>query len=433
MSIPWIIAKKEIKLLFKSTRRILLLFMVPLIIIFLVILVGFIAIFVVPSTTSEQPEIIVIQADEGYNNTFWGNYFYLLLKTQNSTKDYIYTNETLNNFELVKEERKYDALIFIPQNFSQIINQSLPAQYYIFYDNSKINNEAVVINIAGISAVLNQELIFIEYGGPINLFRINTNTEGTSKGSGAMVASSLSIIPLYVILFLVFPPLTLVLISVTMEREQKTLESVLLQPIDRKQFITGKILYGILIILINTTLTVLSILIVLLTLFFALPADLKQELSPVLEILSDIITHLDFNAWLFIFYLVIGLIAISLLMVTAGVFFSLIAKDEREANMVISGITIFPLFGTFFLIFVPLDFLPEIFQTLIGVLPLLGYLFSIYQIILIGELTIAVWISLMFQFIWTILLVILAGKLIESEGILQISFKRILKFWKKNS
>jgi ABC-type Na+ efflux pump permease subunit len=429
--IPWIIARKELKLLFKSTRRILLLFMVPLIIMFLVLVVGFIAIFVVPSTTAEQPNIVVIQADEGLNGTIWGETFYAFLKNQSVTKNFLYTNESMSNFVSLKEEGNFDVLIFIPENFTQMINQSLPGQVFVFYDNSKLSNEDAVGSIAIISAIVNGKLVENEYG-VLNLSRISTSFVGISKGSGALLASSLSIIPLYMILFLVLTPLTLVLISVTMEREQKTLESVLLQPIDRKQFIAGKILYGIVIILINTTLTISSILVVILALFFAMPADIKDEVNPILDQLVDAILALDLTFWLFIFYIIVGLIALSLLMVTAGVFFSLLAKDEREANMVISLITIIPIFGTFFLIYVPLGLLPDFVTILVSILPLLGYLFSIYQIFLLGELTSIIWLSLLAQFVWTAILIWLAGRLIESEGILQISFKRILRFWKKS-
>jgi ABC-type Na+ efflux pump permease subunit len=405
--------------------------MVPFIIIFMVLLVGFIAVYVVPSSTTEQPNVIVIQADEGFNNTLWGENFYFLLKNHDTTNDFLYANESTSNFLSFKDEGNFDILIFIPGNFSQMINQSLDGQIFVYYDNSKLSNEDAVNSIAFISALLNQQLVFDEYG-ILDLQRVSTSIEGTSKGSGALLASSLSIIPLYMILFLVFPPLTLVLISVTMEREQKTLESILLQPIDRKQFIAGKILYGIVIILINSTLTISSILLVILALLFALSADPKNEVNLNLDRLVEAILALDLTFWLFLSYLIVGLIALSLLMVTAGVFFSLLAKDEREANMVISAITIFPLFGTFFLIYVPLGFLPDFVTILISILPLLGYLFSIYQIFLLGELTSIVWLSLLAQFVWTAILIWLAGRLIESEGILQISFKRILRFWKKS-
>jgi len=67
----WIIAKKEIKLLFKSTRRILLLFSMPLVILFIVAAGVFIA-GVLPDSMDSQVEVTVINDDTGFNNQTWG-------------------------------------------------------------------------------------------------------------------------------------------------------------------------------------------------------------------------------------------------------------------------------------------------------------------------------------------------------------------------
>jgi len=41
--------------------------------------------------------------------------------------------------------------------------------------------------------------------------------------------------------------------------------------------------------------------------------------------------------------MIIGLVLVSLLTITAAVLFSLMAKDEREANMVVSALVIIPM------------------------------------------------------------------------------------------
>ena len=433
MSISLEIAKKEFRLLLKSTRRIFLLFMMPLIILVMGALVGFIAIYILPSTAGQAVEAVVIQDDQGLNKTFnWGSMYYSMLKSNNLTKDITYINASYASFASLLKENNFSILIYIPANFSAIINQTNIAQLYIYYDNSQISNEAAVGSIRTVTALLNQQLLYLEYGGPINLSRVVVTAMGTSMGSGALLASSLSIIPLYLVIFLVIPPITLVLISVTIEREQKTLESVLLQPIDRKNFIAGKILYGVLIVIINTVLTLGAILVLLLLLVLIIPADQLKEIGPMLTSIINNLLGSASQFWLLIFYVIVGLIIISLLLVAVAVFFSMMARDEREANMVISSIIIFPMISIIFLVYLPLGSLPDILLTLFGALPVIGYLFSIYLILLKGEIVFIAWLSLLFQVIWILLIVWFAGRLIESEGILHISFKKILKFWEKS-
>ena len=433
MSISLEIAKKEFRLLLKSTRRIFLLFMMPLIILVMGALVGFIAIYILPSTAGQAVEAVVIQDDQGLYKTFnWGSTYYSMLKSNNLTKDITYINASYASFASLLNENNFSILIYIAANFSAIIYQTNIAQVYIYYDNSQISNEAAVGSIRTVTALLNQQLLYLEYGGPINLSRVVVTAMGTSKGSGALLASSLSIIPLYLVIFLVIPPITLVLISVTIEREQKTLESVLLQPIDRKNFIAGKILYGVLIVIMNTVLTLGAILVLLLLLVLIIPADQLKEIGPMLTSILNNLLGSASQFWLLIFYVIVGLIIISLLLVAVAVFFSMMARDEREANMVISSIIIFPMISIIFLVYLPLGSLPDILLTLFGALPVIGYLFSIYLILLKGEIVFIAWLSLLFQVIWILLIVWFAGRLIESEGILHISFKKILKFWEKS-
>jgi ABC-type Na+ efflux pump permease subunit len=420
----WVIAKKEIRLLFKSTRRIALLFSTGLIIIF----IGIISAFIVFSTSTvlESPvKVTVIQAD----NNHWGSYLYTLLRNNNNTKNFNFVNKTKADLDNLLESKNFSVLLYIPENFSELINQSLPAQFFLYYDNADLKNEAAVVTINEVAALLNQELIYLEYGGPINLYRIYSRPKGTSKGYGALIASTLTMVPMYAIFMLVIPPLTLVLISVTIEREQKTLESLLLQPLDRKNIVTGKLLYGIILVAFNTGVNIVSILAVLVGLYVMAPQELKEES---IRIFETIIESMGFTTWLFLIYLLIGLILVSVLMVTAAVFFSLLAKDEREANMVISVLIIIPLISVFFFVFLPLNTLPELLQLVIIAIPLLGYLFGVYLAILSGEITVLAWLSLVFQTLWIMMAVWSAGRLIESEGILEISFKRLFLLRRKS-
>lgn len=426
LKIPRIVAKKEIRLLFKSTRRILLLFSTSIII----LLIAGLGLIIGVATFSaiEQPtEVLIIQDDQGYNNTNWGDFFYDQLKNSELTKDLIYSNKTVSELDTLLVDNKFNILVYIPANFSELINYTLSAEYYIFYDNSELKNEDTILRINEVGSQLNQYLIYIEYGGPININRVYSIPQGTSKGLGAGLASILTLVPLYAIIMLVIPPLTLVLISVTREREQKTLESLILQPIERRDIIAGKLLYGLLLVLFNTFQTIGAIIFVLGGVFLLIPNDVKEV---IVDNISEITGNIGSSAWLFIIYLLIGMIVVSILMVTAAVFFSLMAKDEREANMVISTLIVIPIIGSMLLTVVPL-IIPDWLQLALFAIPILGYLFSVYTAALVGELTVWIWMSLVFQILWVGLLIKFTGRLIESEGILEISLKKLFSFRKK--
>lgn len=428
ISSAWIIAKKEISLLFKSTRRIFLLFTTPLILFLVFIMIIFLAGTIVP-TIGVQPEVVIIQDDAGFNTTNYGNLFYNVLKTNNLTREYTYVNESTINLNNLLQTENFSILLYIPANFSTIINQSLPAQFFIYYDNSDVKDQVAVTNILTIAQGINQQIIFQQHG-VINLNKIYVIPKGISDDLGldGLIASTITLIPLYAILLLVVPSLTLVLISVTIEREQKTLESLILQPIERKSVIAGKLLYGSILVGFNSIITVISIVAILILGMIALPESLKNEIIPVIE---TVIGAADISVWIFILYMLIGLVLVSLLTITAAVLFSLMAKDEREANMVISILVIIPLVSTFIIAFLPISALNEILQFFLVLLPLLGYLFAIYISLVSGELPIISWVGLIAQLLWILLGVWVAGRIVESEGILEISYKRFFRLRRK--
>ncbi len=424
----WVIAEKEIRLIFKSTRRILLLFTTPLIMFLMFALILFFS-GLVAADVEKPRDVTVIQNDEGHNGINWGEGFYTLLKSHNLTKDYIYKNESVSNLNAVLQEKKFTVLLYIPANFSATINQSLPAQFFIHYDNSRANSQGMVANILTLSQNYNIQIIYY-YHGVINLSKIYVLPErlGGDQGIESFIASYIALIPLYAILLLAFPSLSLVLISVTIEREQKTLESLILQPIERKSIIAGKLLYGSILVAFNTAIMLITMIAIVVLGMISLPESLRSELIPIIE---AIIEAADITVWFFILFMLIGLVLVSLLVITAAVLFSLMAKDEREANMVMSAIVLIPLVSTTLIAFLPLSAIDETFQFILVLLPLLGYLFAIYLSLTSGELTLILWFSLVGQLGWILIGIWFTGRLIESEGILEISYKRFFRFRRK--
>ena len=58
-------------------------------------------------------------------------------------------------------------------------------------------------------------------------------------------------------------------------------------------------------------------------------------------------------------------------------------------------------------------------------------MFGIYRAILTLEVTIITWFTLIFQAVWIGVVIWFAGRVIETEGILDISMKRLLLNWRK--
>ncbi|MHA1977614.1 MAG: ABC transporter permease [Candidatus Hodarchaeales archaeon] len=428
-----IIAKKEIKLLFKSPRRILLLLMTPAIILLIFLSVLFFA--AISDQSIPGPlSVIIIQDDAGFDGFQWGETFYSMLKEHSLTKEYNYINKSVLELESLREAKNITVLVYIPANFSELISRSNvtifpePASFHLYYNSENTANVEAVTNISTVGYQLNLILVYME-NGPVKLTRVTTAYEDTAGDQlASLLTGYLTMIPLYAIFLLVLPSLTLVLISVTIEREQKTLESLLLQPLERRNIISGKLLYGLLLVLFNVSSLVFTLVVILAGILIILPADMRTQAGELIVVLLD---TADITAWLFIIYMIFGLILISILLVAAAVLFSMLAKDEREANMVVSSFILLPLLGVTFMGFIPLDKLPAVIQSLLLVLPLMGYMFGIYMAILTGDVTVITWLTLVSQAVWIGIIIWFAGRVIENEGILDISMKRVLLGWRK--
>ncbi|MFX0210718.1 MAG: hypothetical protein ACFFDT_32365, partial [Candidatus Hodarchaeota archaeon] len=202
------------------------------------------------------------------------------------------------------------------------------------------------------------------------------------------------------------------------------LESLILQPIRRRSIIAGKLLYGSILVCFNTVVTMITIIALIALGYIILPSSMRSEIFPILE---SMIRNAPLSVWIFLLYIIIGLILVSLLTITGAVFFSLMAKDEREANMVISALIIIPLVLTFLVAFLPIEKIDSVIQTILMFLPLLGYLFAIHISLVTGEIFITAWFSLLAQLVWILIGVWISSRLVENEGILEISYKRLFR------
>jgi ABC-type Na+ efflux pump permease subunit len=394
MGVSFTIAKKEIKLLFKAKRRIILFFTVPIMLFVVAILSIVIGGLMIVTQGSDGPLTITVVDHAQDNNTLYiieNLKAYFIIETENNVTD---------PQQLVNSDNPPNILLYFPANFSSIITKpNETALFYLYYNNKELKYESVITVIDYYSRSLNKEIIVEDYG-ELNLNRVNYISSGTSSGVSASEASSLIIIPIYILMFFVIPPISLILISITQEREQKTLESLLLQPISRKAIVNGKILYGFILVVSNLFLTILTIAVLAVGVIYILSEYAEIDL---ITLIKPLITQ---DSILLVIYVILGLTLVSILLISLAVMISLLAKDEREGNMVISGVA-----GEIFL----------------SSLPVIGFMFSLYITILTGSIGFSSVISLLSQTFFCLISIWFSSKLIEIEGILDINIIQALK------
>ena len=84
-----------------------------------------------------------------------GKSFYTLLKDHNETNTFDFINKTVSELDSLLENHNFSVLLYMPSNLSELITQNLPAQCFLYYDNSDPKNEAAVTIILSIATSLN--------------------------------------------------------------------------------------------------------------------------------------------------------------------------------------------------------------------------------------------------------------------------------------
>lgn len=412
----YIIVKKELRLLFKSKRRILLFAAIPIIFVIIGLVTAATTSYV---TNLETKKTNVWVIDENPTN------FTLALRTVwnsiNNTNFQIVTN---NNIQQLMANKSFEILVFIPQNFTSLLlnNQSI-STISIYYSYKESNYQIIASQIATLTEQFEFQLI--KYDNPNVKFNlINEKLLMQKNESGGIpkeLVDFIIIIPIYGIFLVIISPMSLILISVTIEREQKTLETLFLQPVKRSSIILGKIYYGATLIIFQLLLNIISIYILILSLK---PTFSISDLSAIGDSIKQ--TFGFIGPWeLFIFILGIALMALAI--ISLAIFLSLVAKDEREANMVSGIIPIFLISVIFLFFIIPFNDLPIFGQILCSIIPMIGFIISIYLALLSGSLGIVLYISLASQIIWNLLFVWATVKISEAESILELTWGKVIK------
>lgn len=412
----WIVMQKELQLLFKSRRRIFLLFMIPLMIIIIAAFSAATTSFAVDDET-EMLSISVINDSPGE----YSNGLITLWETINDTE-----YKTIDaEFSELAESGNFNILVYIPSNFTDLLEQELTASLAIMYNTNSSRNSIVASQITQLTAIY--ESLLIQSSNPdVNFDLITTQFDsfrGDDAGIPAELAELIIIIPVYIIVFVVIPPISLIMISVTIEREQRTLEVLFLQPVTRRSIVLGKIMYGLGLVLITAVLDLIAAVISYFLFIGIANIDTGGDVDVgglVQQGVADI-GPLPFIGF-FLSIIVIAFVVISL-----AVLLSLLAKDEREANM-ITGLIPLLLFIVIAVVFVvPIDELNFAGQLIWSILPVMGVIIAIYLSALAGEVIVIGWISIAAQLAWSLIIVLITARISEAESIIELTWGKAIR------
>ncbi len=410
-----IVTRKEIRLLFKSKRRVMLLIALPIIILASGIVIS---IFIASVEQDREQGVrlwIVDQNPTEETQSIIGFIAQANLSIEIETPPEIPINELLDhdNFELLME---------IPANSTQLILEKRTAEFRIWYSDEEQRFEQIALDIATLLEIYDFALI-VDDNPDINFNRVQPVLDEVDvlEGLSPEIAALVALVPLYALFAIIIAPMNLSLISVTIEREQNTLEALLLQPVTRKSLMFGKLLYGSMLVIVTIVLDILAVLVSFILVAIPLPGESMEMARDLLEqgVGTVNVGH--------ILILTFGLVLVAITMVSFSVLFSLLAKDEREANMISGILMIFPVVPMFLLMFLPVQNTPEPIRYAIVLMPMVGYLFAVYFATLAGGLQPLTWFAIVAQVFWVYVGVWMAARISEAEGILDFTLAKIFR------
>lgn len=414
------IAIKEFRLLFRSKRKIFWLFSTTFLILALGVLGGIVFLFV----GNEEPVLLIAGSNEEFEGSNRGGAVLKQLCEIQTEENF--TVITLEDVVRRLEEKNFDIMVVLPLNFTGLLmdnDTAVNATVTVYYDAGDITSLRMTAEVEVAIVQLNSAIVYQTYGVEKSVW-VTPDLDNVAEGVGELGAAILSMIPLYAMLLLAMPAVSLTLISVTIEREQKTLEPLLLSRISRRSIVWGKLLYGLLLIGITLGLNIISMIVSILIFTFMS----GSEISSIIEAGEEFGEFIEFDI-ISVSFLAVGLIVISMLLVATCVLFSFLAKDEREGQMLTSAVIGVPAVCVMAFLFLPFADFPLWLKLAFAITPLFGFLQSAFYVFLEGgKINLATAVGLLSQIVWLILVIWATAHLIESEGVLEVSLGEILRY-----
>jgi len=424
----WVLLKKEIKEL--MTAQLILPFVIVVIIFYFI--GGYLQNETKKVNTNYQP-IAIMDLDQSQLS----KEIITFLESQNFKIDKFVKSNLTNDFENYLKENKINSGIIIPQNF-QIDAESLRAPHLMTY--SQITGFSLIASMKSaslptVTALINNLVSDKIINGKIKSdnaallknpyitvenVMINNKTAVTSARQIITFASQQTMFIPIILFMVIILSAQMVAVAIATEKENKTLETLLSTPVDRKIIVSAKMLAAGIIALVMAAVYMLGF-------KNYINGISGGSFSSSGEGIKDAITQLGLSLSNSDYIILgIGLFVGILLALAIAMILGAFAEDAKSAQSVIAPLMVLTLIPYFLTLFADINTLQPIIKYIVYLIPF-THTFLAGQYLTLGQVQ-PVILGIIYQFVVFIIFVYIAARIFSSDYIMTMK----LNFGKKN-
>ena len=327
------------------------------------------------------------------------------------------------------QELKAGALVVIPEGFGELLEsgQRTPIEVHVFFERSGFSimmfsgrlEEALKTASSMLSAYLVSLTSNLSPEAILNPVELNYSSMFRGKvlnvppqALAGTLSGQMTTTPVVAMLVIIFA-MQIAATSLAIEKEEKTLETLLTLPVSRRNILIAK-LAGSAVVAGIGSLSVLGGL-----WYYLRIMGSTYDAQPLRGLVS--VTAEDLAL------LAIALMAANMLALTLAIILSVFAEDVRSAQALVGNLYILIFIPAFMLMFTDIETLPTVLQYALKAIPF-THLALASQSITWGEYS-KYALSVLYLLLWSTVLMALASKIFSSEKILtaRIKFGRRVK------
>jgi sodium transport system permease protein len=275
-----------------------------------------------------------------------------------------------------------DVIIIIPENYQQRLAELRSIEIEVVSDGSRTDSQPTVGRVHELLREYNREMAslrLIARGVSPEVMQVVVGRITDVASKQQRTAAALNFIPLYIILAAFVAGMGIAVDSTAGERERKTLEPLLLNPIERYHIVMGKWIAS----------SLFSALGMVMTLVLCVAAMLQVPLDQI---------GLQFNvsAWQIVL-MIVATLPLAFLATSMQMLLGIFAKSFKDAQSYIGFLTLLPVIPSLYMMFNPMATrewmfaIPMLGQHLLLVdvlggkdVPLIGYVYSAVSCLVLG-------------------------------------------------
>ncbi len=282
----------------------------------------------------------------------------------------------------VVKAKDRDVIIIIPENYQQRLAELRSIEIEVVSDGSRTDSQPTVGRVHELLREYNREMAslrLIARGVSPEVMQVIVGRVTDVASKQQRTAAALNFIPLYIILSAFVAGMGIAVDSTAGERERKTLEPLLINPIERYHIVMGKWIAS----------SLFSALGMVMTLVLCVAAMLQVPLDQI---------GLQFNvtAWQIVL-MIVATLPLAFLATSMQMLLGIFAKSFKDAQSYIGFLTLLPVIPSLYMMFNPMATrewmfaIPMLGQHLLLVdvlggkdVPLIGYVYSAVSCLVLG-------------------------------------------------